>query len=145
MPLIEWRHSGRRLILPIVVLAPANAANPSQTVRTSGLIDTGATGTGIRSDLASSLGLLPRGQRRVHTANGLLMASEYLFRVGFVCGDYDDPLFDPDRALPFVLEEPVLGFELQSGFAYPMLIGMDIIGANDLSITRDGRAELKLY
>lgn len=144
MSLIEWRHSGRRLILPIVVIAPVNAVNPNLTVKTDGLLDTGATGTGIRADMAATLGLIPRGQRRVLTANGMLMASEYLFRVGFVCGNYDDPTFDADRAMPYVLQDEILGFELQMGFAYPMLIGMDIIGANDLTITHDGRATLKL-
>ncbi len=73
------------------------------------------------------------------------MASEYLFRVGFVCGDYGDPDFVPDQQQPFVLEEQILGFELQRGFGYPLLIGMDVLGAGDLSITRDGRATLKLY
>jgi hypothetical protein len=47
MPLIEWRHNRTRLLLPIVAMAPATAANPTLTIRTTGLLDTGATGTGI--------------------------------------------------------------------------------------------------
>lgn len=124
----------------MVITAPAD---PSIQIKTSGLIDTGATGTGIRADLADRLGLLPRGQRRVLTANGLLMASEYLFRIGFICGNHEDHDFDADRTLPYMLEEQILGFRLEAGFAHPMLIGMDIIGANDLTITHDGRATLR--
>lgn len=145
MPLIEWQHNRRSLLLPIVVMAPLSAPNPNLSVRTVGLLDTGATGTGIRSDLAEELQIPPKGQRRVHTANGFIMASEYLARIGFVCGDYSDPEFVPDQQQPYVLEDPVLGFELQRGFAYPLLIGMDILGTGDLSITRDGYARFKLY
>jgi len=73
------------------------------------------------------------------------MATEYLLRIGFVCGDYNDPDFEPNLQHPYVLDDQIMGFELQSGFAYPILIGMDIIGAGDLSISRDGRASLTLY
>ena len=145
MPLIEWRHNRTRLLLPVVAMAPANAPNPNLTVRTMGLLDTGATGTGLRQDLIDTLMLRPKGQRRVHTANGLLFANEYLLRIGFICGDYRDPEFEPDRQLPFVLEDAIMGFGLQSGFGYPMLIGMDVIGGGDLSIARNGSASLRLY
>lgn len=145
MPLIEWRHDRKCLLLPVVVIAPLNAVNPNLTLRTTGLLDTGATSTGIRQDLAEEMMLRPKGQRRVHTANGMLMASEYLFRIGFVCGDYRDPDFVPDQQQPFVLEDQILGFELQRGFSYPLLIGMDVLGAGDLSITRDGHATMRLY
>lgn len=144
MPLIEWRHNSKRLLLPVVVLAPLSAANPNLSIRTTGLLDTGATGTGIRQDLAEELQLAPKGQRRVHTANGLIIASEYLVRIGFVCGDHRDPEFVADQQQPFVLEEQILGFELQAGFGYPLLIGMDVIGAGDLAITRDGNARFLL-
>lgn len=144
MPQIRWRHDRNRLLLPVVVLASLNAPNPHLSVRTTGLLDTGATGTGIRPDLADELQLPPRGQRRVHTANGFLMASEYLLRIGFVCGDYEEPNFVSDQHMPYVLEGQVLGFELQRGFPYPLLIGMDVLGRSDLSINRDGRATLVL-
>lgn len=126
-------------------MAPLNAANPNLTIRTTGLLDTGATSTGIRQDLAAEMMLRPKGQRRVNTANGLLMASEYLFRIGFVCGDYRDHNFVPDQQQPYVLEEQILGFELQGGFSYPLLIGMDVLGAGDLSINRDGHAKMRIY
>ncbi|WP_218018068.1 aspartyl protease family protein [Sphingomonas azotifigens] len=125
-------------------MAPSSAPNPHLSVRIEGLLDTGATGTGIRVDVAEALGLRPKGQRRVMTASETVFSSEYLMRIGFVCGDYTDPAFVADQQLPFVLEEPVLGFELHRGFGYAMLIGMDLIGAGDLSITRDGFARFLL-
>jgi len=142
MPAIEWRHNRERLVLPIVILPGYNSPNPTQTLQTNGLLDTGATGSGIRGDLARELQLRPKGQRRVLTANGDIIAQEYLLRVGFVCGDYTDPSFDPLAQQPYVLEKEVLGFELADMFPYPMLIGMDVIAQGDLTITRSGTARL---
>ena len=144
MPQIDWRHNRKRLLLPVVVVAPLNALNPNLSLRTVGLLDTGATGTGIRQDLAEELSLTPKGQRRVHTANGMITASEYLVRIGFVCGDYSDPDFVPDQQQPYVLEDQILSFELQRGFGYPLLIGMDVLGSSDLTISREGTARLVL-
>jgi hypothetical protein len=141
MPLIEWRHDRRSLQLPVVVMAPLSAANPNLSIHTIGLLDTGATQTGIRVDIAKALHI----PRRVGTANGSLMASEYLLRIGFICGDHADPSFSPDQQLPYMLEEQVLGFELQRGFNYPLLIGMNILGSGDLSILHDGQARFQLY
>ncbi|WP_222926984.1 aspartyl protease family protein [Sphingomonas gilva] len=114
-------------------------------MRTMGLIDTGPTGTGIRADVAEALELRAKGQRRVHTANGMMMAAEYLVRIGFVCGDYRDPDFVADRHQPYVLDKQYTGFALQKGVRLPLLIGMDILGEADLSLYRDGDARLHLY
>ena len=114
-------------------------------VRVDGLLDTGATGTGVRADLAAELALKPKGRRRVLTANGDIMATEYLFRIGFVCGRIDDPAFSPETILPFVLEREFPVFELNGQFPYAVLIGMDVIGLGDLSIARNGSAILTLY
>lgn len=144
MASIDWFHSRSRLILPIVVMPPITANNASQTIHTTGLVDTGATGTGLRIDLAEKLDLRARGTRRVNTANGLVIASEYLVRIGFVCGDYRDPSFAAESQHPYVLDKDFIGFELQRGFAYPVLIGMDILGISDLTVRRDGSATLVL-
>ena len=62
MPRIDWQHNRERLLLPIVVMPGYNSSNPMQTMRTEGLLDTGATGTGIRADIATyrPRGLEPR-------------------------------------------------------------------------------------
>lgn len=144
MPAIEWRHNRERLLLPIVILPGYSSANPTESSRTEGLLDTGATGTGIRRDIAERLVLRAKGQRRVHTANGTMVAAEYLIRVGFVCGNYTDPFFRPDAQLPYVLEREIMAFELQPAFSYPVLIGMDVIGGGDLAISRDGTATMMI-
>jgi Aspartyl protease len=140
MPHIRWRHNSARLILPAVVLPPHYAGNASDAVRTDALIDTGATSSGLRLDVARTLGLPAKGTKRVLTANGMLMAEEYLFRVGLVVGDYLDPSFDPGTQLPFVLDRGVMGFGLEIGFPYALLIGMDVIGSGNLTVRKDGTA-----
>jgi hypothetical protein len=137
MPLIEWSHQRRSLLLRIAILPSLNADNATDIFKIEGLIDTGATSTGIRIDVAERLRLRPKGKRRVFTANGDIMANEYLFRVGFFA--------EPSSALPFVLEQEILGFDLNADFSYAALIGMDIIGASDLQISRNGEASLRLY
>lgn len=104
MPEIRWRHNRERLLLPITILPGYSSDNPADSVKVYGLLDTGATGLSIRGDVAEQLGLRPKGQRLVHTANGEMMSPEYVVRVGFVVGDYTDPEFMPDQQFPFVLD-----------------------------------------
>lgn len=133
-----------RLLLPVTILPGHSSINPTESIAVEGLLDTGATGLGIRGDVAERLRLRPKGQRRVLTANEMIMAPEYLVRVGFTRGDYTDPDFSPGQQMPYVLDQEIASFGLQSGFAYPILIGMIVLGWADLSITRDGLARLIL-
>lgn len=143
MPSVEWRHNKKSLLLPVVIFPGYHSLNPSESLRVDGLVDTGATGTGIRRDLAEKLTLRAKGQRRVNTANGLIWATEYIIRLGFVPGNYDDPYFSPDAQQPYVLEAELIGFELSPSFSYPILVGMDVICSGDLSIRRDGTARFE--
>ena len=142
MPMFRarWQHNATRLVLSGAVLPPPHASNASELIRVEALLDTGATGSGIRQDIADKLGLKPKGNRRVLTANGFLMADEFLFRIGLIGGDY----FDPLATMPYVLDTRVAGFALASGFPYALLIGMDVIGKGDLTIRRDGQAEFAI-
>jgi len=144
MPKAEWRHHRERLLLPVVVMPGMASDNPFESVRVEGLFDTGATGTGIRADIARRLDLRQKGERRVYTANGDVIRPEYVVRVGFICGDYSDPGFEPNREQPFVLDREILGFGLAEQFSYPVLIGMDIIGQGDLVIQRSGLASFSI-
>jgi Aspartyl protease len=141
---VEWRHSGRNLIVPVAVMPDAGSDNAFDSIRVDGLLDTGATTIGIRGDVADRLALTPQGQRRVETANGPIWAREYILRLGLVPGNYRDPAFDPNAVLPYVFERHFVAFELQRGFAYPLLVGMDVFGLCDLHVLRDGNARIDL-
>jgi hypothetical protein len=139
---IRWKHSGHRLLLPIAVLPSVAADNPNAIEVVEALIDTGATGTGLRPDIAAALGVPGRGKRRVLTANGDMLVPEYRVRIGFYCGSFDE--FPVPHGNPYVLEFGLLVHALREHFAYPMLIGMDVLSQCDLSLHRDGSALLSL-
>ncbi len=139
---IRWKHSGRRLLLPVAVLPSAAAENPHDIEVVDTLIDTGATGTGLRPDIAASLNVPGRGKRRVVTANGDMLVPEYRIRIGFYCGTFgDQPRADGS---PYVLEFGLLVHALRENFAYPMLIGMDVLSSCDLQLRRDLSVLLRL-
>jgi len=139
---VRWSHSGNRLILPVAVLPSAAAENPQAIEVVDALIDTGATGTGLRPDIAKALGVPGRGKRRVVTANGDMLVPEYRVRIGFYCGTFEgQPLA---QGSPYVLEFGLLVHALREHFAYAMLIGMDVLSNCDLHLRRNRSAVLSL-
>ncbi len=141
---IRWRHSGQRLILPVAILPSLAAANSSQMEIVEALIDTGATGTGLRSDIAEKLQVLGRGRRRVLTANGDMLVPEYRIRLGFYPGEFAAEPEAAPTAMPHVLEFGLLVHALRAMFTYPLLIGMDVLSQCDLEIRRDRSAKLSI-
>ena len=139
---IHWRHSGHRLLLPVAVLPSAAAENPHAIQVVDALIDTGATGTGLRPDIAAALKVPGRGKRRVVTANGEMLVPEYRIRIGFYCGMYDER--PQAEGSPYVLEFGLLVHALREHFAYPMLIGMDVLSSCELHLRRDCSVTLSL-
>lgn len=141
---IEWRHEGKRLVLPVAVLPSTVAINSQALDLTEALIDTGATGTGLRPDVANRLGILGRGRRRVLTANGDILVPEYRIRLGFYPGSYEAEALAPPGLLPYILDLGLLAHALHEHFPYAMLIGMDVLRHCDLSIRKDRSARLVL-
>lgn len=138
---VEWLHSRRQLLLPVAILPPLTASNPTQMVRTVGLLDTGATGSALHPRLVDELALVRRGQRRVETANGTFIAAEMTARIGFFPDTSDN---GDGHSFPYVLDAGLLAFELLAGFNHDVLIGMDVIGQCDLHLLRDGSARMVL-
>jgi hypothetical protein len=139
---IRWLHSGHRLILPVAVLPSAAAENPQAIEVIDALIDTGATGTGLRPDVAAALNVPGRGKRRVVTANGDMLVPEYRVRIGFYCGNFEGQ--PSPSGSPYVLEFGLLVHALRDRFAYSMLIGMDVLSRCDLHLKPDRSAVLVL-
>ena len=141
---LSWHHEGQRLVLPIAILPSLAATNSSEIVIVEGLIDTGATGTGLRSDVAERLALKGRGRRRVLTANGDILVAEYRMRMGFFPGYFDGPAEAPQASFPTVLDFGILAHALQPMFSYAVLIGMDVLSRCDLTLRRDRKITLRL-
>ena len=131
---INWRHDGRRIVLPILILRP----DPSTDLpgfEAQALVDTGSTTSGITPRVAEFLSLPKRGKRPLGSAQGEGQAERYLFRVAI-------PLPSETPNFPFVFDD-VSGFELASSFALDALIGMDILKQCDLSIDRQQGCALR--
>ena len=141
---IRWRHSGQRLVLPVAVMPSLAAENSNQMEIVEALIDTGATGTGLRPDIAERLQIAGRGRRRVLTANGDILVAEYRVRLGFYPGDFNDPADGPSTVMPHVLELGLLVHALRDLFPYALLVGMDVLSQCDLELQRDRSARLVL-
>jgi predicted aspartyl protease len=132
MPELSWRREPRRIIFQAAILAPAPAANLTSLAATA-LLDTGATTSGVKREIASRLRLPELGKRPLGSAHGEAQVERFLFRIGFQV---------EGAQLPFVFEE-VSGFELKDGLAFDALIGMDVLNRCDFSMERTGRCRLR--
>lgn len=134
---IEWQRDARRIILPVLILAPAPASDLTG-IRCNALVDTGSTTSGITRRVAESLGLSGRGKRPISSARGEDQAERFLYRIGFAPGERvgDTPRF------PFVFEE-IIGFELTNAFQFEALLGMDILRQCDFTSSRTGNCSLR--
>ena len=137
MSVIEWEREARRILLPVLILAPFPVTDLSG-VEANALIDTGSSVSGIASAVASSLGLTGLGKRPLKSAQGEGQVERYAFRVGLPTPANSDD----SPAFPFVFDE-VIGIDLRAAFEFGALIGMDIISQCDLRIRRDRRCRLE--
>jgi hypothetical protein len=130
---IEWRHDGRRILLPVLVLPPTPSTDLTGFEGTA-LVDTGSTTSGLTPRVAGALALTKRGKRPLGSAQGEGQAERYLFRIG-VRPAMQAPAF------PYVFED-IVGFELAETFQFDALLGMDVLKQCDISIYRTGMCAL---
>lgn len=135
---IEWRHDGRRLVVPVIVYPPLTGTT-FEGVAGNALIDTGSTTTGVTARIARTLGLRSIGKRPASTVGGERQIDRYIFRVGLNgrADDGDAPTF------PYVFEE-VVGSELLDTFSFDVLLGMDILRQCELHIGPGNQCKLRV-
>jgi hypothetical protein len=131
---IEWGHDGRRILLPVIILAPTPSTDLSG-FEGEALLDTGSTTSGLTPRVARHLVLTKRGKRPLGSAQGEGQAERYLFRVG-VRPATQSPMF------PYVFED-IVGFELSETFQFDALLGMDVLRQCDFSLFRVGTCSLQ--
>jgi hypothetical protein len=150
MPCIWGQHSGLQLFCAVVILPPnvplapqgGSYQGPSQFV--NALIDTGATTTGITSNLATRLQMQPVGKVPIHGVGGVQHHNSHLFMVGFPFAF--PPGSTPASGLPppvpgqavvqiHVLTKTIQGCEFHGGGAnFEVILGMDVISTGSLVI-----------
>jgi hypothetical protein len=132
MSRIEWRHDGRRIVVPIEILRPHPTDLTSISVMA--LLDTGANVSGVAQHIARDLGLPGMGKRPLISAQGLGHAERYLFRVGLRA--------DNAQGFPFVFDE-TLGLELTDGTGLDAVLGMDVLRQCRFEMRPDGTCVLE--
>lgn len=124
------QHNGRAVVLTSDIQVseawdPASGTTPPAFHKFLAIWDTGASNTVITQNVANALGLSPTGKVLTSTANGNRLADTYLVNV----------------RLPNAVGFP--GVRVTEGTlsgGADVLIGMDIIGMGDFSVTcADGR------
>jgi hypothetical protein len=150
MPCIWGQHNGSQLFCAVAILppnAPLGATGgayqgPSQIVQA--LIDTGATTTGITSNLATRLQMQPVGKVPIHGVGGVQYHNSYLFMIGFPFAL--PPGSPPVPGLPppapghsqvqiHVLTKTIQGCEFHGGSAnFEVILGMDVISTGSLVV-----------
>jgi hypothetical protein len=136
MSAIEWRREPRRILLPVLILAPYPVTDLAG-IESRALIDTGSSISGVALRIAEALNLKRLGKRPLNSAQGLGQVERYALRVGLRpdAGSMGAPSF------PFIFEE-VIGIELTNAFEFDSLLGMDILGQCGFEMLRDGRCRL---
>lgn len=107
------------------LMSEATITNPitkSSTKINRACWDTGASASAIRADIATKLGLVPTGQTKVHTANGVATVDTYIISLEL-----------PGSQVIF---RSVAVSSANLGPNTEMLIGMDIIGHGDFIVQR---------
>ena len=137
MSVIDWRREPRRVLLPVVVLAPYPVTNLIG-LEAKALVDTGSSVSGVAQGLAKQLELRPLGKRPLTSAQGEGQVERYAFRIGLQCGS----AASSGPSFPFIFEE-VIGIELTNAFEFEALLGMDILGQCDFEMRRDGACRLR--
>lgn len=124
---VKFKGRADRVITPMGLMTAFDPAQPPPTpplvVQTKALWDTGATKSSISPALAKELGLVPVGQVTVNHAGGNSISPTYLVNL---------------RLPNEVGVAGVLVTEFPPGGGFDAIVGMDIIGLGDFSITNVG-------
>ena len=129
MPEVSFRHDRRQIIIAAAAVDPND---PSRFHRLNALLDTGATMSGLRREIADLLSLPRQGKMVITTPSGDHATRLYRVRIGLY----------PSGEHPYVLPDAYLAIQCSPGEAFDMLIGMDVIGRCDLQILSNGSGTL---
>ena len=105
--------------------------------RGRGLIDTGATVSGVGPRPIAALGLQSYGKKPLGSATEEKMVAYYLFRLGLEAVEIDDMV----PQWPYVFERTD-GFSWDRPTDFDVIIGMDVLLECSLRLTRGGRCRL---
>jgi hypothetical protein len=151
MPCIWGQHNNSQLLLPIAIipiinLPPIGGHYSGPQHFANALVDTGATVTGISSNVVSALNMQPIGKVPVHGSGGANLHNGYLFMVGFpmtlppgITTPNVPPLPPGQQLIQFhVLFQQIRGIEFPAIAGFDVLLGMDVISTGTLVVQGNG-------
>lgn len=145
MPLIRGKLDNRRAIVDVGLrpssiliegVSPAQAPPIIDIRPVRGLIDTGATVTCVTRAAALRAGLKPRGKQRLGNVSSIEIHTAYMFELGVWYEIDEGETQNATRG--YYGFDPILGCDFKDNDDFDVLIGMDLIGQGDISISRDG-------
>jgi hypothetical protein len=125
---VRFAHDRRQLRIPVAILPPGDF----RFERVIGLIDTGASISGVSRRVAETLGLPRQGKMVIATPQGDHATSIRNFMIGLFPGQ------GAGDGLPFVLPDEFVGIECSTGTSFEVLIGMDVLGRGTLLVEPNG-------
>jgi predicted aspartyl protease len=128
MPEVKFTHDRRQLLIPVAILPPGDF----QFERVFGLLDTGASISGVSRRIAETLNLPRQGKMVIATPKGDHATAIRTFMIGLFPGEISG------NTLPFVLPDEFVGIECSTGGSFEVLIGMDVLGRGKLVVEPDG-------
>jgi hypothetical protein len=101
-----------------------------------GLLDTGAQITCVTRSAATRAGLRPRGKIRLGNVSSIEIHTAYVFVLGIWYAVDEGESQNQTRG--YYGFDPIMGCDFNDNEDFDVLIGMDLIGQGDFSITRSG-------
>jgi hypothetical protein len=129
-----------RYLFPLAVLRPGNPTDLT-IFSAIGLLDTGATVSGIGPRAIESLGLTSYGKSRLRSATDEAFVSYFVFRLGFYTSAQRDAAGHGAEELPFVFDD-LDGFSWMRDADFDVIVGMDVLSRCDMTFSRNGRGSI---
>lgn len=137
---LKIRVRGSRYLLPVAILKPSTPSDLTTFIATA-LLDTGATVSGIGPRVIAALGLESYGKNRLRSATDEAFVDYYLFRIGLFTTQQMTDAPGGDASLPFIVDE-VDGFSWGRHADFDVILGMDILGKCDVTLSRNSMCSI---
>lgn len=134
MPSCSGHHDGRKILLPVAVLASADPANIAYFDAIA-LLDTGATCSAISPPIISALALTSYEKRHLLVATEDRLVDYFQFRIGLFADEKQT--FSSAPRLPYIFDD-LDGFATRTTSQFDVILGMDVLGQCDFNLSRAG-------
>ncbi len=149
MPVLYQPHNNSQVFINVCILptgiqqktikgADSKPAEVPSGAAFRALVDTGATASCITTSVAEKIGLKPIGKVPIQGVDGVADHNNYLFHIGFFINISTGE--GQQQGTLTVLNKEITGAEIDSGGAFDVLLGMDVLPTGQLIVSGNGQA-----